>query len=372
MNREQNKKPFFICRYLLVTVDPVHVGTGGYRLGRVDLSIVREPGTRLPKIPGTSFSGAIRSYAAYRFGKRRCAGQGQPREGNEGHCGRPTCPICYTFGTAREEGGGFSGVVSIGDARLLLFPVYSMAGPVWVSTRSILEEAGWKVDPEDSPVTTMNWDRPLNLGWLMIEKPGKADMEPPAAWKDAKEWREVRDRIVVLPEKLFSQVVNSNLEVRTSVSIDPDTGAAREGALFTYEAIPRATFLWLDVVVDDYRQAFPSRQRLEEWKRILEGKDVAAKKRLLTRWGLWKENEGNGFPEKTVEKALAWVKNDLEYYSTGALPQNTGSWRFDPARGDDLPSDVVASAMEWLEHLGVGGMGTRGFGRIRAVGGEVR
>ena len=62
---------FGIHRYLLMTVDPVHIGTGGTRLGRVDLSIVREPGTNLPKIPGTSFSGAIRAYAAYRYGKRR-------------------------------------------------------------------------------------------------------------------------------------------------------------------------------------------------------------------------------------------------------------------------------------------------------------
>jgi len=36
-------------RYLFMTVDPVHIGTGGYRLGRVDLAIAREPGTNLPK-----------------------------------------------------------------------------------------------------------------------------------------------------------------------------------------------------------------------------------------------------------------------------------------------------------------------------------
>ena len=51
-------------RYLLMTLDPVHIGTGGYRLGRVDNSIVRELGTRVPKIPGTSLHGAARSYAA--------------------------------------------------------------------------------------------------------------------------------------------------------------------------------------------------------------------------------------------------------------------------------------------------------------------
>ncbi|MGH2581700.1 MAG: RAMP superfamily CRISPR-associated protein [Blastocatellia bacterium] len=46
-------------RYLLMTLDPTHIGAGGYRLGRVDNSIIREPGTNLPKIPGTSLSGAI-------------------------------------------------------------------------------------------------------------------------------------------------------------------------------------------------------------------------------------------------------------------------------------------------------------------------
>ncbi|MFQ6056930.1 MAG: RAMP superfamily CRISPR-associated protein, partial [Methanosarcinales archaeon] len=47
---------------------------------------------------------------------------------------------------------------------------------------------------------------------------------------------------------VFGQIVNSNLEVRTSVSIDPETGAAQEGALFTYEAIPRTTIFYFEVV----------------------------------------------------------------------------------------------------------------------------
>lgn len=67
---------YTLQRYVLMTLDPVHIGTGGYRLGRVDNSIVREPGTNLPKVPGTSLSGAIRQYAAYRYENPPCAGQG--------------------------------------------------------------------------------------------------------------------------------------------------------------------------------------------------------------------------------------------------------------------------------------------------------
>ncbi|MBN1138084.1 MAG: type III-B CRISPR module RAMP protein Cmr4 [Anaerolineae bacterium] len=295
-------------RYLLMATDPIHVGTGGYRLGRVDLSIVREPGTRVPKIPGTSLSGAIRSYAAYRYGSRNCAGQ-------KGHCGSLTCPICYTFGSIKEEGASagdqtkaFSGVVNIFDAQVLLFPVHSMAGPVWVSTPGRLEDAGFQVGGLPQSWTgnqcLFSWPRPdaLNLGWLMLQPGGQVTINAPDAWKDEKPWQSIREHIVLVQEALFSQVVNSNLEVRTSVSIDPERGAAEDGALFTYEALPRATFLFGEVVLDDYWAKFPADQ------------------------------------EKV--NALGWMS---------AL-------------------DVVKAGLSLMAWLGVGGMGTRGFGRLALVG----
>lgn len=306
---------FSTYRYLLMTVDPVHIGTGGMRLGRVDNSIVREPGTRLPKIPGTSLSGAVRSYAAYRYGKRDCAGQGAKKDGKEGHCGGAGCPICYTFGSVAGD-RAFSGAISIGDARLLLFPVYSMAGPVWVGTAEILREAGFKLDGTagngSSALTTMNWSKPLNLGWLMIEKPGRAAIEPPERIKNKPEWNAVAHRIVIVSDKLFTQIVNSNLEVRTSVSIDPNTGAAEEGALFTYEAIPRGALLWMDVVIDDYQGKF-----------------------------------------KPITRQYDSSKGDDQGQELGA------SW--------NTVADVIGAGLDLAEHLGIGGMGTRGFGRIRDV-----
>jgi CRISPR-associated protein Cmr4 len=284
-------------RFLLMTLDPVHIGTGGYRLGRVDLSIVREPGTNLPKIPGTSLAGAARSYAAMRYGKIQCAGQGGV---DQPHCGQPTCPVCYTFGTVRGTAGGNAGTVSISDARLLLFPVHSLAGPVWVTSPSTLADfgiAGQRVSENkagwNSALTQQNRS---NLGWLMLEK--DSDWSAPDGLQVP---QEVKGRIVLVSDKLFSQIVNSNLEVRTSVSIDPRTGAAAEGALFTYEALPRATWLWLDVVEDDYRNGFTASDR-----------------------------KAQQFQHKR-------------------------------------PLDVVRAGLELAEYLGIGGMGTRGFGRIKLI-----
>ena len=350
-------------RFFLMTIDPVHVGTGGMLLGRVDNPIVREPGTRLPKIPGTALHGAIRHYAAARYGKISCAGQ-------KGHCGRPTCPICYTFGSIEGETGSFSGVVSISDARILLFPVYSMVGPVWVTSPTVLYDAGIRAKDNDNKKITLKdpnkaqWSKDLwkrdnegdgekkklpqsiNLGWLMVEKDegDLPNIEWPSNIPD-----QIQNRIVLVSDKLFSRIVNSNLEVRTSVSINPETGAAEEGALFTYEAIPRATVLWMDVVVDDFRGGFPSKKNLEKWGNTLKEKNDSAKQ-LLKSWHLWKEDKKEKFDD-SLQKALNWVEDDLGKY------RNSISW--------EDAAQVVTSGLEWAEHLGIGGMGTRGFGRVQ-------
>lgn len=308
-------------RYLLMTTDPVHIGTGGYRLGRVDLSIVREPGTRVPKIPGTSLHGAVRSYAAQLYETPEAAGQNQDRVQNP-----DLNPICYTFGYIKKQGNGnqvaaYSGVVSICDAHVLLFPVHSMVGPVWVSTVERLEDAGIQVAnvPQnwqtDQALLTWSRSEPLNVGWLMVGiAEGQASLTVPANWQSDQRWQTIASRIVLVHENLFSHIVNSNLEVRTSVSINPQTGAAEEGALFTYEAIPRATFLTTEVILDDYRDG----------------------------------SNGRPFPKSTTVKGS---------------PLPGGTW--------EGPLDVVRAGFRLMEWLGVGGMGTRGFGRVAVVGDPV-
>jgi CRISPR-associated protein Cmr4 len=309
---------YLMQRYLLMTLDPLHIGTGGYRLGRVDLSIVREPGTRLPKIPGTSLHGAARSYAAYLYGTPEAAGQSQEKithpEKN---------PVCYTFGyiTKNKQGdeqNAYSGVVSVTDAHILLFPVHSVAGPVWVSTPQRLKDAGFQnVTPESLPdgeiYLTWNHSGRLNLGWLMFDVAGQATVTPPKEWSGDSRWKAVKERIALVSDGIFSHIVNSNLEVRTSVSIDPRTGAAAERALFTYEALPRATFLTAEVVLDEYQT----------------------------------ENRPRPFP---VEKT------------------HTGQSLSEAWQG---PLDVVKAGLKMMEFLGLGGMGTRGFGRIRIVGNPI-
>lgn len=316
--------PKFMRRqYLFLCTDPVHVGTGGYRLGRVDNSMVREPGTNVPKVPGTSLHGAARSYAASLFEKPSCAGQGGQQAdsptSNDGHCGG--CKICHTFGYTINTTNGQnarSGAVNVFDAHILLFPVHSMKGPVWITTQGRLESAGFEVPQptEETVLPVFFHEGKLNLGWIMFDtcrpicltpkKPGIFSLNCDQRWK------EIAGRIVVVHESIFSHLVNSNMEVRTSVSIDPFTGAAKGTALFTYEALPRTTVLLSDVVMDDYRSEIFS-------------------------------NSGTAH----------------QIFKQNALPEGT-SW--------NSPIDVLHSGLDMIGLLGVGGMGTRGFGRMAILG----
>jgi CRISPR-associated protein Cmr4 len=271
-------------RCYALTLDPLHIGAGGYRLGRVDNTIVREPGTDLPKLPGSSISGVCRNYAIYglkddeKKASIACAtkkekdktGKEIPAK-DQNNCGK--CQICQTFGFAshKEEIGNQIGRVKFFDGRLLAFPVRTMAGPVWVSTASLLREAGGMATQEpDDESLVVNFDLPggatrLNLGWLYL----KAEKDTALKLPEIKGLPPgIGSRLVLAPEWLYPEIVNNNLEVRTSVAISFDTGAAKSGALFTYEAVPRTALFAFDVVIDAFR--CPESHSQETVKEIVE------------------------------------------------------------------------------------------------------
>ena len=411
------KQPFHRKKYYALALDPVHVGTGGYRLGRVDNTITREPGTNLPKIPGSSLNGVTRAYTAmviqsdnhteigpdfkidynkyqnwkyrrprYQFvtdkdrikiedGKAivrigtdskplfkvekdkatyySCAGKGADE--GEGHCGQPDCPVCMAFGFSKgKSGSSFQGLAQFFDGRILFFPIHSMIGPVWVTSPSVLESAGIKPSDENEvedwselnkQLSQINDEKReeyfytissqvndhLNLGWIYLPKKeikiGKKDIPNSESWLGKGEddtlcsltdlgiSSRILERLVIVSDSLFPRIVNDNLEVRTSVAIDPATGAAEDGALFTYEAIPRATIIWFEVVYNKpeyFHIKAPASHGIDFIDKEIKHE---------------KEN-GNGW---------TWIRDNVE------------------------------KGLSLIEHLGIGGMGTRGMGRIKIL-----
>jgi len=296
-------KSFTPYRITAMAVDPIHVGAGGGRLGRVDQSIVRDPVTQVPKIPGSSLAGVYRAYAA--MAKDRypdCAGQGQPdKQGKGGHCGKRDCPICTVFGFARSAGGGFAGLAAFSDAHVLLFPVATREGPVWITCPGAMRLVGAEIGGLcDKAVYRSTVAQSLNLGWLLLPvKKYPNDQDPQSKLNELQIPEYICRNLAAVSDKLFPHIVNSNLEVRTSVSINPETGAAEEGALFTHEALPRSTVLLWEVICKN-----PTHFRV-----------------------------GNDAVDEVT---------DME----GVF-------------------DIVAKAHPYFECLGVGGMGTRGMGRLR-------
>ncbi len=288
-----------MATYFALTIDPLHIGAGGYRLGRVDNTIVRDPSTDLPKVPGSSLSGVCRNYAIYGLEgdekEKAIACAENPDEKERGNCGQ--CLICHIFGFANpdKKKGNQIGRVKFFDGHIIAFPVRSMIGPVWVSTAEVLNSLGIKAPTPSQEELLLNFapvNGHLNLGWLYF-KARQDKFSLPEVITTSQYGRLINERLVLCPSWLFAEVVNSNLEVRTSVCIDFKTGAAKPHALFTYEAIPRATLIGFDIVIDENRC-----------------------------------NES-----MTRDKIEGILKNSLRY----------------------------------LEQLGMGGMNTRGFGRIKVL-----
>ncbi len=250
----------------LFALDPTHIGAGGYRLGRVDMTLLRDAATGLPKIPGSSISGATRAAAIYslsdsdreraiRYAREMIDAQNKKRS----HRGEED-PVAKIFGYAEgdSEGEARIGMVSFRDAEILALPVPTMSGPRWITTAPLLRAAGCAQVPDSPPLDRIlvqersTAPQRINLGWLLLES-DRATIPLPAALETASWSSHLKENLVLVHPDLFPSLVNSNLETRTSVSIDFETGSGVEGALFTYEATPRGTLYRGQIDFDDQR-----------------------------------------------------------------------------------------------------------------------
>jgi CRISPR-associated protein Cmr4 len=256
--------------------------------------------------PGRNIDGKAKPYYP------DCAGQGG---GASGHCGKGDCPVCTVFGFAKrtdprrieDPGGGFAGLAAFSDMHVLLFPVGSQLGPQWITCpmalRQLYGDNSQSINgfSNENAIYRKEKVEALNLGWLLLPVETDPTLDEKTAGLNQFEMpKYVKDRLGVVSDKLFTHIVNSNLEVRTSVAISPATGAAEDGALFTYEVLPRGTVLVWELTCRN-----PKHFKIDQ-------KDIKLQS-----------------PEEV--------------------------------------KDVVADAHSYLEHLGIGGMGSRGMGRLRVL-----
>ncbi len=314
--------------YYALAIDPIHVGSGEMQIGRVDLPIIRDAANNLPKIPATSLAGASRTYTAMHYpekfrrpvkigemvGYASCADMTGPTGKRDGACGHADCPVCIPYGFVQPGGRTSPSMVQFFDAFPLFFPVPSMLGPVWVTSpdrlQDLVQAGALSAADVDIRLRSEHGYRlqtalpsaRLNLGWLLLPVGVQASPLTASGLQKLKAGHipaDILSRLVLVSDELFAQIVNNNLEVRTSTAIDRETGAALSGALYTYEAVPRTTVFALQVVYKNPREF------------LLDG--------------------------QPIPQDLSWVREQVE------------------------------KGLKYLEYLGVGGMNSRGMGRLRIL-----
>lgn len=266
---------------------PLHAGTGR-SLGTVDLPIQRERSTGYPIVQASSIKGRLRAETKSLLNEDEWLTIFGPEQ------------------DATEEGkrsSDFGGALSTGDARILLFPVRSLAGVfAWVTCVDVLarfqREAasiGLKLDdgakgkfilppePDKNSATTVNKNLWADGKSIVLEEfsfTGKEDtsLAPLATWlanhvlpqtDEYKYWRDhLADKLCILPENAFRDFVLYGTEVQTHIALNPETKTVKEGALWTAESLPVDSILYAPV------QATPPRnskkpQTLQDGSAIL-------------------------------------------------------------------------------------------------------
>lgn len=248
----------------LYTETSLHAGTGS-TVSAVDLPIQRERTTRHPLVQGSGIKGALRSQLVNRDYEKALFG--------------PSTDDMDTLRKAGQENATYAGALSVGDARIVLFPVRSLTGvfayitcsmvlarvrrniphlpkfaqkvepgqavvtthsSVTTSGQMVLEEFSFSTQSSDSVVSLAQWfaDNALPL------QPSEAEDDPYTYWR-----QKLPNSLVILSDDDFTEFTVNSTEIVTRVRIDSAKKTVERGALWTQEALPSDTLLMSNVNV---------------------------------------------------------------------------------------------------------------------------
>jgi CRISPR-associated protein Cmr4 len=277
----------------IFTESATHAGTG-IGLGVVDLPIQREKTTGYPIIQGSGIKGALRSQYPGNDNETK------DKDGNIIPKDADGLDKEVVFGPANEP--DFAGALTVGDARVLAFPVRSLKGVfAWVTCVDVL--ARFKRDCDLSGVPDLPPERPMivktgeteeieeteafpSSGAIVID-PASIILEEyqyKAKWfknengsywlSNWSDWladnallddkgtlddqgnpvapgiyfshygNEFKKRFVILPDDDFRDFALYATQIVTRIGINRATKTVRTGALFTQELLPADTLLY--------------------------------------------------------------------------------------------------------------------------------
>ncbi|MCS7011114.1 MAG: type III-B CRISPR module RAMP protein Cmr4 [Anaerolineales bacterium] len=262
---------FEATRMLFLYVEtPLHSGSGR-GLGAVDLPIQRERITNYPIVQASSIKGRMRAACDPKLNS-------SSKLSKQEHLA--------IFGPEAGEGASdYAGAISFGDARLLLFPVRSLAGVfAWTTSVDALQRFQRTAEivglslaamippaPPDKETAWVNGDVLVAGESVVLEefsfKPDQTHATAVNAigqWlanyalpqtPEYQYWRAVLpQKLCILPEDAFRDFVQYATEVQTHIKINPETKTVATGALWTTESLPSDTLLYAPIMATKTRE----------------------------------------------------------------------------------------------------------------------
>jgi CRISPR-associated protein Cmr4 len=252
---------------------PLHAGTAR-GLGAVDLPIQRERTTDYPIVQASSLKGRLRA---------------------EARSSLENAELQAIFGPETINASAHAGALSAGDARILLFPVRSLAGVfAWTTSIHALarfqREAAlanlnlhWSLPAEPArDEALVAGDTALKAGESIVLEEFSFTPRQQQAAKDIASWlatyafpqgneyaywREALARkLCILPEDAFRDFVRYSTEIQTHVQLDQETKTVSARALWTSESLPADTLLYAPLMATQSRNGanLPGSQILQK------------------------------------------------------------------------------------------------------------
>lgn len=243
--------------FLLHTLSPLHVGVSE-GVGAINLPTAREVVTQYPYIPGSSIKGVLRDFA-----EQQHVAQDDARYGDD--------PVVHVFGPPSSRAGDARGGVVFNDALLLLLPMRSLIGSFALVTcplilhrfarelalapgsnqalstnlRSLVVDDERCVVPTASSLTHKGQ---ALLEDVRLEANTSTAVDDLGRWLAGCAWpgeaHLYTPRLAVVSDTLFGFFVRLNLEVRTRVPINDETGTAASSGPWMEEYIPAEALLY--------------------------------------------------------------------------------------------------------------------------------
>ncbi len=222
----------------LKALSPIHVGAGE-TLSSVDLPIQREKHTHFPKIEGSSLKGALKHTIYHRVK--------DTKDGLEA--------LYRVFG---DEGAKQASEIAITDAKLLFFPVRaSLDIYMLITCPYVLKRYASESNNKELAKVLVDNLEIADDEILAHKKKGEVYLEEYAfSIKECSSELDLKalipfeldtQRVGVVSNEAFKDMVTMYTEIITRNSIDVKTGAAKSTGLFTEEYLPAESILYFNI-----------------------------------------------------------------------------------------------------------------------------